>query len=245
MLERSCGVCSPRNNAARLIVPGTHRRRISKRVSLACLAIGWLLLSSCDKTSPATARQSGALSGGGAPGAPAAAIRPAAAPRVSTPSIALQTPPSEAKKSSAPPVEAQESGSPVTATLRTDRAAVRAGEEFTVTVDVKIARGWHIYAIDRPTGPALATEIRLELPCSLQSAGKWTSPEPSLDDSSPGEPVFVHAGSVAFQCSLRAARGAAPGPIIVRCAFRYQACDRFSCRAPAEIELQSSIRVVP
>ena len=57
----------------------------------------------------------------------------------------------------------------MTATLQTDKNAVRDGDAFTVTVNVQIAPGWHIYAVDRPTGVALPTKIRLELAAGLES----------------------------------------------------------------------------
>jgi DsbC/DsbD-like thiol-disulfide interchange protein len=110
---------------------------------------------------------------------------------------------------------------------------------------VQVAEGWHIYAMDRPTGPAIATEIQLNLPAGLESAGKWTSPEPSLDNTTPGEPAFVYEKPVAFQRPVRVARGTTPGSVTIGCILRYQVCNRVSCRAPAELKLQTVIKVVP
>jgi DsbC/DsbD-like thiol-disulfide interchange protein len=135
--------------------------------------------------------------------------------------------------------------SPVTVSLRTDKTTVRAGETFNVTVDVQVADGWHIYAMDRPTGVAMPTKLELELPAGVESAGDWTLPDPSLDNSSGGEPAFVYEGTAAFRKSLRVKPGAAAGPSSLRCDFRYQACDRFSCRTPTTLKLEASIQITP
>jgi DsbC/DsbD-like thiol-disulfide interchange protein len=129
--------------------------------------------------------------------------------------------------------------------LRTDRKQIRAGDEFTLTLDVEIAEGWHIYAVDRPSGPAVPTAIELPLPAGLEAAGNWTLPEPALDDTSAGEPAFVYRGSVAFQRRVRAAGGGTRGSIPLSGTLRYQACDRASCRPPAKLKFDTSIELVP
>jgi hypothetical protein len=221
----------------------TNRRSICKRFPLAVAAAVCLLLTACDQTGSDTVRRQDA-----APVTSEKARAVAVAPPVVRPvapvrpAVASSAP---AQKSSEPARQAPDQHSPVTATLRTDKNAVRVGESFTVTVDVQIAPGWHIYAIDRPTGLALPTKIRLELPGGLESAGAWTSPEPALDDSSAGEPAFVYHGTASFQQTIRVKQRAPAGPMVIPLEFRYQVCDRFSCRAPADLKLQTEIRVVP
>jgi DsbC/DsbD-like thiol-disulfide interchange protein len=129
--------------------------------------------------------------------------------------------------------------------MRTDKSTAHAGESFTVTVDAQIASGWHIYTIDRPTGLSVPTKIKLPLPAGLESAGDWKAPEPALDDSSAGEPAFVYHDAAAFQQTIRVKPGAPAGPLVIPAEFRYQVCDRFSCRAPATLKLQTSIQIVP
>jgi DsbC/DsbD-like thiol-disulfide interchange protein len=132
---------------------------------------------------------------------------------------------------------------PVTATAKADKTELRPGDAFDLTVDVKVAAGWHIYPIDRPTGPALPTRIAFELPKGLEWAGNWTSPGPVLDASSAGEPNFVHEGTVAFRRRVRVSRDAQTGGLTLRGTLRSQACDRFSCRPPAELSLQTEVRI--
>jgi DsbC/DsbD-like thiol-disulfide interchange protein len=138
-----------------------------------------------------------------------------------------------------------DSSLPVRASIRTDVPTVRAGGEFIVAVDVWIAPGWHIYALDGPSGVATPTSIGIDLPKSLVRAGEWTPPAPSLDASSDGEPSFVYEGVVAFCCHLRVSQDATPGRTAVRCVLAYQACDRFSCRPPEKTKLETEIKIVP
>ncbi len=221
----------------------SNQRPRYKSFRLAATAASCLLLAACDHTVPAKVEQSGAAPAvrektGTVATAPSADRPAASAPLAVKPSVA-------ARKSSDPPRASPDSNSPVTATIRTDKSAVRVGESFTVIVDVQIASGWHIYAIDRPTGVALPTKIRLELPAGLESTSKWTSPEPSLDDSSAGEPAFVYHDAAAFQQTLRVKQGATTSPMVIRAELSYQVCDRFSCRAPTTLKLQTSIQIVP
>jgi DsbC/DsbD-like thiol-disulfide interchange protein len=218
---------------------------MAKRLPFAALAVAGLLLSSCDQNSPATSGPQSPPIAKAADPSPAAASKPAPAPAVKRVSFTPAGKPIAAKKPGEPESATPEPGSPVTATVKTDKSTVRAGEDFTLTVDVQVAEGWHIYAMDRPTGPATATEIQLNLPAGLESAGKWTSPEPSMDNSSPGEAAFVYEKPVAFQCPVRVARGTAAGSVTIGCVLRYQVCNRASCHAPAELKLQTAIQVAP
>jgi DsbC/DsbD-like thiol-disulfide interchange protein len=208
-----------------------------QRSSLAVSVVACLLLGACDRTGPPTVRQEGAEPATSEQAAPIAVAQSGPA----KPTVAKSTP---AQKPAEPPRQGPSQQSPVTATLRPEKNAVRDGDTVTLTVEVQIAPGWHIYAVDRPTGVALPTKIRLELPAGLESTGKWTSPEPSLDDSSAGEPAFVYHDAAAFQQTIRVKHGAAAGPMVVRAELSYQVCDRFSCRAPTALKLQTSIQVV-
>jgi DsbC/DsbD-like thiol-disulfide interchange protein len=189
------------------------------RSSLIVMGVSMLLLSACNFQTPQSARQE------------------------------TQSPDEGGKVSpvpkSTPPSATTEADSPVTVLAKADPANVRAGEAFTVVVEVQMTTGWHIYAIDRPTGPALPTSITVDLPKDLAWVGNWTFPEPSLNESSLGDPSFVHEGAVTFRRRMRVARDISLGRLPLRGTLHYQACDRFSCRAPAQLRLQTEIDVVP
>lgn len=177
-----------------------------------------LLLSACNFQMPQSVRQETESPG----------------ERAKVPPVAKSTPPNATK----------EADSPVAAVAKPDPEIVRAGEAFTLVVDVQVDAGWHIYAIDRYAGPARPTAITFELPKSLQWENKWTSPDPSLETSYGAEPCFVHEGKLAFRRRVRSARDAASGRLTLHGTLRYQACDRFSCRAPAELTLQTELNIV-
>jgi DsbC/DsbD-like thiol-disulfide interchange protein len=183
-----------------------------------------LLVCGCDVPSPAKVRSDG----------PPAADQgqPLAAPAQSAPT-------------KSPPEAAAKTDSAVTASASADPLTARVGDTFTIRVDAQIESGWHIYAIDRPTGPSIPTSIKFELPKSLAWEGDWTGPEPRLDDANPQEPSFIHEGSVAFSRQVRVARDAHPGLVSLRGSFHYQACNRFSCRAPTQLPIQAEIKIDP
>jgi hypothetical protein len=135
--------------------------------------------------------------------------------------------------------------SPVTASLRVEKTDVRRGEDFTLVIDVQMAIGWHIYAMDRRAGAAAPTKIRLQLPKGLETDEIWTSPEPMLSPLLQGEPVFVYEGNAEFRCPVRILRDAPLTRLPVRCAFVYQACDQFSCRPPEDVALETEVHVIP
>jgi uncharacterized protein len=135
--------------------------------------------------------------------------------------------------------------SPVTALVRADKTDVRRGGEFDLLIDVQIAAGWHIYAMDRRAGAAVPTKIHLQLPKGLESTEKWTSPEPMLSPMHQGEPVFVYDRNETFGCVVHILPDATLTNLPVRCNLVYQACDQFSCLPPAEITLETKIHVIP
>jgi DsbC/DsbD-like thiol-disulfide interchange protein len=134
---------------------------------------------------------------------------------------------------------------PVTASFRVEKTELGRGEEFNVVVDMRIAAGWHIYAMDRPTGASAATRIHLELPEGFESVRKWTSPEPTLVTPLTEQPVFVYDGNAKFKSVVRVLKNAASARTTLRCTIVYQACNQFTCQPPEKISLESEVRMVP
>jgi DsbC/DsbD-like thiol-disulfide interchange protein len=184
-----------------------------------------LLVSGCDAPSPSAAQ----------PDPQPAAER--AKPRSEAPALPAPKP---TAANGAPRAD-----SVVTASATADPPASRAGATLTLRIDARVESGWHIYAIDRPTGPSIPTSINFELPKTLTWDGDWTVPEPSIDESHPQEPSFIYQGSVSFSRRVRVARDAPAGPVTLRGALHYQACDRSSCRAPTQVALQTEIKIGP
>jgi DsbC/DsbD-like thiol-disulfide interchange protein len=145
----------------------------------------------------------------------------------------------------APRKAAPKGNSIVAASATADPSTSRAGQTCTIRVDARIESGWHIYAIDRPTGPSIPTSIEFDLPKSLTWDGDWTVPEPKLDETHPQEPSFIYEGSVSFTRRARIAQDAPTGALALHGALHYQACDKSSCRAPTEAALETEIQIAP
>jgi DsbC/DsbD-like thiol-disulfide interchange protein len=195
------------------------KRRIQFRLHLLLVLSGSILLSACHRSSGATE---------GHQNAPIERRDPAIAIVDNQPKLPIVN-----------------GTSPVTASVRTDKTDVRRGGEFNLLIEIQIAAGWHIYAMDRRASAAVPTKIRLQLSKGLESSEKWTSPEPMLSPMLHGEPVFVYEGKATFRRAVRILPDAALTSLPVRCTLVYQTCDQFSCRPPAEIKLETKIRVIP
>jgi hypothetical protein len=221
------------------------------------LAAAMLLGGCADSSQPAAPtgdRSSAAVKGEPSPAAatPAAADR-AAQPPVSAapvspvpmatgsaPRVSVSTAPRQPK----PPSAAPRSDGVVTASAVVDRPTVHAGDTFTIRIEAHIEGGWHIYAIDRPTGPAIPTSIDFKLPKTLAWEGDWSGPEPTLDDAHPQEPAFYYEGAAAFTRGVRVAKDAPAGSLGLEGALHYQACNQTSCRAPTQDPVRAEIQIV-
>lgn len=126
---------------------------------------------------------------------------------------------------------------PVAAGISIVPKQIRPGESVTVVVRVKTAPGWHIYPPDRPTGAAQPVSLQLELADDWAEQGEWEYPPAVRNPHGDG---FIYEGELTFRHMLRATATAASGPVAVKCQFRYQACDPFSCRPPATLTLEAT-----
>ena len=217
-----------------------------QRAMLAVLGSCSLFVSACDDAARATARPDPPSVERGKPAALAPASEKTqiatAAPAPDKTLASKTTPPAAPALTKA----ATKIDSLITASATFDPPTAHAGDTFTLRVEVQIESGWHIYAIDRPTGPSIPTSINFELPKTLAWDGDWTGSEPTLDDAHPDEPSFIYTGTASFSRRLRVAQGAAtPGVVILRGSLHYQACDKFSCRAPTREPLKTELTIVP
>jgi len=116
---------------------------------------------------------------------------------------------------------------------------VRPGEIFTLVLRVETAPSWHITAARGSRGAELATSVDLALPVEIKAEGDWIYPEPTAGASG----RLTHEGTFEFSHRLRVASDARPAAISGTCTLSYQACDRFSCRPPAQTTLNLTLLV--
>src|SRR5580704_14077474 len=211
-----------------------NQRRGSARAARVLLYVGlplaaaMLLGGRADSSQPAA--PAGDRSSAAQPPTSTAPVSPAPVVTGSAPKVSVST----ARREPKSPGAAARSDGVVTASAVVDRSTVHAGDTFTIRVEAHIETGWHIYAIDRPTGPSIPTSIDFKLPKAMTWEGDWSGPEPTLDDAHPQEPAFYYEGAAAFTRAVRVAKDAPAGSLGLEGALHYQACNQTSCRAPTQ-----------
>ncbi len=126
---------------------------------------------------------------------------------------------------------------PVTSCLALPDALPAVGESFDVTVNVEVARGWHIYDLDGPS-PYADTELELGLPEGLEAVGDWSTP-PSMPYPE-GKGVRVWLGTVAFTHEVRVVSASAAGAELTA-KLGYQVCNKDLCHPPEEVTLTGEL----
>ncbi len=123
--------------------------------------------------------------------------------------------------------------------MATDRRSVKPGESFTLGIRLRIASGWHVYAVNQPTGVNIPTTLKLTLPAGMQQVGEWEIPKPyRLNDT-----TFAYEKEVVFRQLIAIPSDGAAGDQEVVCEVGYQSCSETSCLRPTKATLQVPIRV--
>lgn len=113
------------------------------------------------------------------------------------------------------------------------------GSDVTLTVRMRIAAGWHVYAPDTKKGRP--TKLRLQLPDDLAVDGKWELPTSETNASADGG--LIYRGEQTFRRRLKLAPNATPGEAIIQCMLTYQACSELICLPPRTVKFSSSVAV--
>lgn len=100
-------------------------------------------------------------------------------------------------------------------------------KEIPVFVKVRLAPGYHIYALEKTNSRNQATEIEAELPPGLRLEGQWRGPEPKkLSDGS-----RVYEKEVVFTNVLK---GTSKGQK-VEITLSFQVCNELLCWPPEKL----------
>lgn len=138
------------------------------------------------------------------------------------------------------PVEQRVDGTPVTVIARLSHDAPRPGDEFELSIELRIAPLWEVRTLDAQPSVA-ATRIDIELPEGINAASEWHAPDPSRSISADGHPVYM--GSATFRRTLQVDSLAHASECRMKCVVRYQACDERQCLAPQTVELVIPLRI--
>lgn len=134
----------------------------------------------------------------------------------------------------------------ISASATVSQSSVAAGEELQLSIQIKVADGWHIYGLQR-AGQSQPTQFRLTLPEGLSAEGDWEAPAPDTLMTSFG-PAAIYKKEATFtrviKVSGTASGTAAIGKCQIECEVAYQACDRTMCLPPQTVRLAVPLEVV-
>jgi DsbC/DsbD-like thiol-disulfide interchange protein len=175
-------------------------------------------------------------------------VRPATTTAVGKQAADKQTQaPVEAETAQTPSEEVEVSepapSNPVAAAAAILPATFKAPVTATLVIRVRTAPGWHIYAVDHPTGTAQPTRLELKLPDGVEPEGEWLNPEASLSAGA-GKGQFIYEGDFTFRRRLKISEQVEPGRVEIGCQINYQACDPFLCRPPESLTVRAAAEVV-
>jgi DsbC/DsbD-like thiol-disulfide interchange protein len=116
----------------------------------------------------------------------------------------------------------------------------RPNEWVTFFVKVRLAPGFHIYALDHSGRGTMPSKIIDTPPEALRPQGPWRSTAPkTLEDGS-----RVLTGEVLFQRRLRLSPAAQPGTNLVAVELQFQICNEAACWPPDKARLKSEFEVL-
>src|SRR5262245_53432006 len=86
---------------------------------------------------------------------------------------------------------------PVKWTAVIEPKSAKPGDEVTLKVKAEMEEGWHIYAVNKPTGLSRKTSLKLTLADKLKADKDWKIPDP-IRDAKADEETFMYEGDVTF-----------------------------------------------
>jgi thiol:disulfide interchange protein DsbD len=124
--------------------------------------------------------------------------------------------------------------------VKPSKTEIKAGEPFTVAVEVGIPKNWHIY----PTTPTTTgTPTSFEFP-GFELAGKVEEPKPSVQPAKGRVEAYeYHESTVTFKVPLRLKDGAKPGALNVKGKITVQLCDPQICLPPSDASVEFPVTV--
>ena len=138
---------------------------------------------------------------------------------------------------------AQEDEHVVEARSVVSRSAVRPGETFKAAVVLRIRPGFHI------NDPAPLDEFMIPTALTVASGQGFEALEVAFPPSrrarfsyAEGE-LAVYDGEIVVGILLRAGEKLAPGPVTVKAALSYQACDEETCLPPMDLAVDIAVTV--
>lgn len=138
------------------------------------------------------------------------------------------------------PVPAPSSSQRIAAGALISPASGKPGDSLRVFVKMRMAPGFHIYAMEKSGLASQATTLELSLPACLKAKGPWRGPEPTSNED--GSRTFK--GEVVFDRELTVLSPPDQADVKVRIQVQYQVCSEALCWPPSTIRLETPLQVV-
>jgi len=119
--------------------------------------------------------------------------------------------------------------------------SVKPGGEATLKLTAKIETGWHIYAVDKPTGLSKKTSLKLALADKLTADKDWKIPKPTKDEKAEEE-THYYEGDTTFTRKIKA-NDSAEGVLEATATVEFMACNEDMCLPPKKAVVKAALKV--
>ncbi len=152
-----------------------------------------------------------------------------------SPNAASESPAADGTPDPQPADEETVESGPVALRANLNTVLAGTGAKVTLTVELEIDPGWHVYASVPAGDPAPPTTVTLDLPDGVRTKGEWQHPEgrPALEDPR----KRVYEGRVSFIRQLEVFETAAAGSLEIEVEVAYQVCNARFCLPPDTLRL--------
>lgn len=130
---------------------------------------------------------------------------------------------------------------PVKWTATFEPKAAKPGAEVTLKVKAEVEDGWHIYAVNKPTGVSKKTTLKLTLGDKLKADKDWKIPDP-VKDVKADEETWHYEGDVTFTRKIKLPESA-DGPLEAVTVVEFMACNAETCTNPKKFTLKAAVKV--
>ncbi len=123
-------------------------------------------------------------------------------------------------------------------------SSVKSGSNLTVTLQAKVAEGWHVYALNQlPNGP---TPLRITVDANKIAAASGAavgSPATKVHDAAFNLDTPLYSKAFTATVPVRVAAHAASGAQSIPVSVRFQTCNGAICQPPKTVHLLAPVTI--
>jgi len=118
---------------------------------------------------------------------------------------------------------------------------IKPGGEATLKLKAAIEDGWHIYAVDKPTGLSRKTTLKLAVGDKLTTDKAWKIPAPVRDEKA-AEETHYYEGEIVFSRKIKASEST-EGAFEATVTADFMACNEEMCLPPKKVVVKAVLKV--